>query len=142
MSEINNSTDTNNTVDTAEVETSDLDSDTAAKVAEKRLIRQAANLRQQRNRALRREHAYEVILEAHGIDYSAVNDTELESLNINQGAVDGKFAYKAPAIGVPKPTSKKTETPAPPSLQEVRKWPADKINSNWKMIKNLMRGSK
>lgn len=105
----------------------------------KRMLRDIKKLRAARNRALRREHAYEVILEMHGVDYSAVTDTALEGLEINGGAVVGEFQYKAPQIKTPSANKKKTETQAAPSLDEVKEWPTDKINSNWDMIKNLLK---
>ena len=98
------------------------------------------NYRRERNRLLRRSHALETILKTHGIDFGFLSDSELEKLPIHKGGVDGVFNYKAPEIKVPPPKSTpRAETPAAPTLDDVKGWSDDKIEKNWDMIKDLMR---
>ena len=104
------------------------------------LSRESAAYRTGRNEALRRAHAYETILKAHGIDVSGVTSEALSGLPISGGKVDGVYAYTPPKIEVPRaPEPARAGDDKPPlTLDEVRKWPADEINRRWTEVKGLM----
>ena len=104
------------------------------------LSKESASYRTQRNVSLRRAHAYETILSKHGIDISEVTDEKLSSLPISNGQVDGQFDYTPPKIEVPKSVDTQKAADAKPqlTLEEVRTWPADKINENWDQVKQLL----
>ena len=105
------------------------------------LSKESASYRTQRNEALRKAHAYETILKAHNVDISQVKTESLESLPISGGKVDGVFKYKPPKIEVPKEPKAKAEGSAPVTLDEVKKWPAAKINKNWGTVTALLEKS-
>lgn len=74
--------------------------ETPDRVAE--LSRESASYRTQRNDAVRRAHAYETMLKAHGVDTGVVTDDALKALPIKAGKVDGQFQYTPPKIDVPR----------------------------------------
>ena len=104
------------------------------------LSKQSASYRVQRNEAVRRAHAFEVMLTAHGVDTSNVTSEALRGLPVKDGRVDGQFEYTPPKLN-PAP-----KTDAPPrvekgaalTLDEVRQWPADQINKRWDEVQALM----
>ena len=66
------------------------------------LSKESASYRTQRNEALRRAHAFETMLNAHGVNTSGVTDDALKALPIKVGKVDGQFSYTPPKIDVPR----------------------------------------
>ena len=105
------------------------------------LSRESAGYRTQRNAAVRRAHAYETMLKAHGVDLSGVTAEKLDAIPISGGAADGPFAYTPPKVEVPKPDEGgrgRAEGKAQPTLDEIRKWPADQINARWDEVKAAM----
>ena len=103
------------------------------------LSRESAAYRTQRNEALRRAHAFETMLKAHGVDLSGVTSGALSDLPISGGKVDGVFAYTPPKIEVPrKEETGRAEGKPALTLDEVRKWPPAEINRRWDEVKNLM----
>ena len=104
------------------------------------LSRESAGYRTQRNAAVRRAHAYETMLKAHGVDTSGVTTEALEAIPISGGQADGPFAYTPPKIEVPKADTggQRAEGKAAPTLDEIRKWPADQINKRWDEVKAAM----
>lgn len=111
--------------------------ETPDRVAE--LSKESAGYRTQRNAAVRRAHAYETMLKAHGVDTSGVTDDALKGLPIKAGQVDGQYQYTPPKIDVPRtePAQRVEGKPAL-TLEEVRTWPADEINKRWDEVSALM----
>ena len=110
----------------------------SARIAE--LSKESASYRVQRNEAVRRSHAYETILKAHGVDLAGVTAESLAALPISEGKVDGQFKYTPPKIEVPKRTdpAKPADGGTQLTLDEVKTWSADKINANWDKVRALM----
>ena len=110
---------------------------TDTRVAE--LSREAAGYRTQRNEAVRRAHAFETMLKAHGVDVSGVTSERLSSIPISGGAADGPFDYTPPKVEVPKaPGNGRAEGAAAPTLAEVRTWSPERINREWDTVKGLL----
>ena len=97
---------------------------------------QLAAYKAQRDSAIRRAHAFQTILEHHGVDLACVTPQALDLLPIADGRVDGVFAYDPP------PPVKKTPPPptepspngagAEPTLEDIRKLTPSAINELWK----------
>lgn len=112
--------------------------------------RQAASYRTQRNKHLRRAHAYEVILRAHNIDISAVKRARLSDLPIREGRVDGEYAYEAPDLAggsTPTEPGNKVAAPAPSgslalTLEEVQSMTTTQINDRWDEVSELLKSRK
>lgn len=106
------------------------------------LSRENASYRTQRNGALRRAHAYETMLKAHGVDLSGVTDAALSALPISGGKVDAPYEYTPPKVEVPKadPPAARTEGGPALTVEEVRKWPAAEINKRWAEVSKLLEG--
>ena len=104
------------------------------------LSRESAAYRTQRNGALRRAHAFETMLKAHGIDLSGVTDAALAALPISGGKVDAPYDYTPPKVEVPKaePAAARTEGGPTLTVEEVRKWPAAEINRRWDEVSALL----
>ena len=113
-----------------------------ARVAE--LSRESGAYRTQRNEALRRAHAFETMLKAHGIDVSGVDPKALADLPISGGKVDGVYEYTPPKVEVPRTQDppQRAGGDAPLTLEEVRQWPKDEINRRWDEVSSLMAGTK
>ena len=108
------------------------------------LSREAAGYRTQRNEAVRRAHAYETMLKAHGVDVSGVTAERLASIPISGGAADGPYDYTPPKIEVPRaePNGRAEGGPSL-TLDEVKGWSRDEINKRWTEVTALMaRGGK
>ena len=113
--------------------------DDGARIAE--LSKKSAAYRTARNDALRRAHAYETMLTAHGIDTSPASPDVLKTLPINNGKVDGEFIYTPPKIAVPRvPDAQRAEGKPGLTLEQVRTWHPDEINRRWDEVKGLMEG--
>ena len=105
------------------------------------LSRESAGYRTQRNQAIRRAHAYETMLKAHGVDLSGVTTEKLSGIAISGGKADSPFEYTPPPIEVPKADTTQQRAEGQSStltLDEVRKWPADEINKRWDEVSALM----
>ena len=105
------------------------------------LSRESAAYRTQRNDALRRAHAYETMLKAHGVDLSGVTSEALAGLPISGGKVDGAFAYTPPKVEVPRgtpPAERAGDGKPALTLDEVRRWPSAEINKRWSEVSALL----
>ena len=103
------------------------------------LSRESAGYRTQRNEAVRRAHAYETMLKAHGVDLSGVTAERLADIPISGGKADGPWAYTPPKVEVPREAPKsRVEGKAALTLDEVRAWGPDEINRRWDEVKSLM----
>ena len=114
--------------------------DAPDRVAE--LSKEAASYRTQRNAALRRSHAYETMLKAHGVDLTPVTEDSLSGLPINAGRVDAPFEYKPPKIEVPKQVQASATPGAAPALtkEALRSMSVDEINKRWDEVSAVLRG--
>ena len=104
------------------------------------LSHESATYRTQRNEAVRRAHAYETMLKAHGVDLSGVTVDKLNAMPINAGRVEGQFDYTPPKIEVPKNAAinQRAEGAATLTLEQVENWPREEINRRWPEVKALL----
>ena len=105
------------------------------------LSKESASYRTQRNEAVRRAHAYETMLKAHGIDTNTVTNEALSNIPIKAGKADAPYQYKPPKIAVPRAIKpQKAGTQAEPiTLEQVKKWPSAEINRRWDEVKILLK---
>lgn len=104
------------------------------------LSRESAAYRTGRNDALRKAHAYGTIIKAHNIDVTSVSDTALQALPIENGKVDGVFAYSPPEVQVstkrdPNAVQKDSQGL---TMDDVKKMSPQDINANWKEVSGLL----
>lgn len=109
-----------------------------AKVAE--LSKESAAYRTQRNGALRRAHAFETMLSAHGIDTSGVTAERLDALPIASGMVDGQYDYSAPPIKAPavEPRADEGAQSQGLSRETIEAMAPSEINGRWTEIKSWL----
>ena len=106
------------------------------------LSRESAAYRVQRNTAVRQAHGFKTMLAAHGIDTAGVTAEKLDAIPISGGVADGRFDYTPPEIKVPvtKPTPRVGDESVKPTLDDVKNWSVDEINSRWDEVSALMAG--
>lgn len=112
--------------------------DTDTRVAE--LSKESAAYRTQRNDALRRAHAFETMLKAHGIDTSAATTERLNALPVSGGQVDGVFEYSPPKIDVPKakPPAARAEGNPALTIDQIKTWKPEEINKRWDEVQAVL----
>ena len=126
--------------DDAKTETTPAADPPADKVAE--LSRESASYRTQRNEALRRSHAYETMLKAHGIDLAPASSETVQNLPIKAGSIDGKWDYTPPKIEVPKQAKPPEAAATPTALtkEALHTMSHEEINKRWDEVSALMQG--
>lgn len=105
-----------------------------------KLHSESARYRTERNTSLRRLHALEQVVKAHGIDVSSISDDSLKSLEIEDGKVVGMFEYTAPKLQAKKTTSERGKQ-QDLSLNSLSEMSEEDINRNWDKVQQVLRSA-